>query len=128
MWSKTIDLPGLAMSRSLGDFFAKSLGVLAEPEISVLSINKLDNNSSAQPIAVVLASDGIWDMLSSINVIEIITGKLKLKQQAKDCTEQLVSQATKLWRNEPYNRGAENSSSKNVDIDDITCIVAYLGS
>jgi len=28
-----LDLPGLAMSRSIGDGLAKSLGVIAEPEI-----------------------------------------------------------------------------------------------
>lgn len=34
-----IDLPGLAMSRSIGDLMAKDLGVIADPELSVFEIS-----------------------------------------------------------------------------------------
>ena len=33
VWAKDLDMPGLAMSRSIGDAMAKSLGVIADPEI-----------------------------------------------------------------------------------------------
>jgi serine/threonine protein phosphatase PrpC len=45
------------MTRSLGDFVAKSVGVTSEPEIKVFSnISELDK-------AIVIASDGIWDRI-----------------------------------------------------------------
>lgn len=35
-------MPGLAMSRSIGDAMAKNLGVIAEPEFLVLEIKPTD--------------------------------------------------------------------------------------
>jgi hypothetical protein len=32
VWARDIDMPGLAMSRSIGDAMAKNLGVIADPE------------------------------------------------------------------------------------------------
>ncbi len=52
-----MDLPGLAMSRSMGDTMAKQLGVIAEPEITILELDKCPS----KPHSMVLASDGIWD-------------------------------------------------------------------
>ncbi len=45
------------MTRSLGDFVAKSVGVTSEPEIKVFS-NICDTDK-----AIVIASDGIWDRI-----------------------------------------------------------------
>jgi serine/threonine protein phosphatase PrpC len=61
VWSHHIDLPGLAMSRSIGDIMAKELGVICDPEIQVIDIRKIHS----VPHSLVLASDGVWDMLSS---------------------------------------------------------------
>lgn len=33
VWARELDLPGLAMSRSIGDQMAKTLGVIADPEV-----------------------------------------------------------------------------------------------
>jgi hypothetical protein len=33
VWQKGCEYPGLAMSRSIGDFVAKEVGVTAEPDI-----------------------------------------------------------------------------------------------
>ena len=59
-WCKDVDMPGLAMSRSIGDAMAKNVGVIAEPEIQIYEFDK-----SSLPLAVVIASDGIWDMFDS---------------------------------------------------------------
>jgi serine/threonine protein phosphatase PrpC len=37
IWKKKSDLPGLAMSRSIGDVLAHSIGVIAEPGMTTLS-------------------------------------------------------------------------------------------
>jgi hypothetical protein len=50
-------LPGLAVSRSLGDHAARRIGVIAEPAIAV------HERASADRF-LVLASDGVWAVLS----------------------------------------------------------------
>mmetsp|Transcript_28508 Transcript_28508/g.77180 ORF Transcript_28508/g.77180 Transcript_28508/m.77180 type:complete len:557 (+) Transcript_28508:157-1827(+) len=58
------DTIGLAMSRSLGDWEWKEVGVTAEPTIDVIDISKLSLSLSSQSSKVFLlvASDGFWDM------------------------------------------------------------------
>lgn len=55
------------MSRSIGDTMAKKLGVIAEPEIFILRIE-----GKVKPRALVLASDGIWDVYKDQEIIETI--------------------------------------------------------
>ena len=33
VWNKARDFPGLAMSRSIGDFNGKNIGIIPDPEI-----------------------------------------------------------------------------------------------
>lgn len=49
------DVPGLAMSRSIGDLVAKQVGVIAEPEILRY---KIPNNGF-----ILIGSDGLWDKM-----------------------------------------------------------------
>lgn len=51
-------MPGLAMSRSIGDGMAKTLGVIADPEIII----KPNKKGDAAITGIILASDGIWDV------------------------------------------------------------------
>ena len=53
-----MDSPGLAMSRSIGDFFAHTLGCICEPEIFTKQIDGQFN-------IIVLATDGVWEVLSN---------------------------------------------------------------
>lgn len=57
--------PGLAMSRAFGDFLLKDYGVIAIPEISYHSLTASDQ-------FIVLASDGVWDVLSNKEVASIV--------------------------------------------------------
>ena len=60
MWIKGHDFPGLAMSRSLGDKLAHSVGVIPLPDVSEYKLNK-DKNV----YIVVNGSDGLWDQLTN---------------------------------------------------------------
>ena len=66
VWLKNKPVPGLAMTRSIGDMAAASVGVTAEPEIKVLS------NLNANDKFLVIASDGIWDRLSNVEIMMTI--------------------------------------------------------
>lgn len=49
------------MSRSFGDEVAASVGVIAEPEI-------MEYNLKAEDKFIILASDGVWEFISSEEV------------------------------------------------------------
>jgi serine/threonine protein phosphatase PrpC len=55
--------PGLAVSRSFGDVEAHRVGVSSDPD--VLHLELLEHED-----VIMLASDGIWDMLSGSNILD----------------------------------------------------------
>ncbi len=55
---------GLAMSRSLGDGEAKGYGVIPDPEIKEFTLNPCKGKGDGDKF-VVVASDGIWEFISS---------------------------------------------------------------
>ena len=63
VWEMNFNTPGLAMSRSLGDSQADHLGIISTPIISSHKIN-LETD-----YFIVLASDGVWDVLENEEVI-----------------------------------------------------------
>jgi serine/threonine protein phosphatase PrpC len=65
-------MPGLAMSRSIGDGMAKSLGVIAEPEVNITDIKE------KKVFGIALASDGIWDVYISEDFSNLIMKLMKL--------------------------------------------------
>ena len=67
VWLKNKPVPGLAMTRSIGDMSATSVGVVAEPEIKIIQkLTKADK-------ILVIASDGLWDRFSNEEIMSIIT-------------------------------------------------------
>jgi serine/threonine protein phosphatase PrpC len=55
------DIPGLAMTRAMGDIVACRAGVMGEPEVKQWRVTKSDK-------IVLLASDGVWEFLSNEDV------------------------------------------------------------
>ena len=66
VWLKNKQVPGLAMTRSIGDMAASSVGVTARPEITVFS------NLCKDDKFVVIASDGLWDRMSNHEIMTTI--------------------------------------------------------
>lgn len=54
-------MPGLAMSRSLGDQVAHSVGVSSVPDVKEFYLSREDK-------FVVIATDGVWEFLSNEEV------------------------------------------------------------
>lgn len=59
VWMKHEDIPGLAMSRSLGDAVAESLGVISTPDI------KFYKRCYERDRALVLCSDGVSEFMEN---------------------------------------------------------------
>ena len=53
------------MSRSLGDSKGKEIGIIADPIVKSYPLIETEG-------FIVLASDGIWDMLSNEEVVEVV--------------------------------------------------------
>lgn len=97
VWLKEEDSPGLAMSRSLGDKVAKTVGVIFNPGLIILieDIFEYEINDNSQ--FAVVASDGIWEFLSNEEVCRIILPFYQ-KNDIKGAIEKLFYEAIRLWK------------------------------
>ena len=105
VWAKNKNFPGLAMSRSFGDYKGKQCGIIPLPEIIEY---KLDEKSKYM----VICSDGVWEFLSNKNVMEI-GNEFYLRNDIKGFTEKLIKKSEVLWE------------KQDVIVDDITAVVVY---
>lgn len=90
VWLKYEDYPGLAMSRSLGDFVSKSVGCSCIPEI-------IEERISSTSQFLVVASDGVWEFLDNEAVYKIVEPYYK-KQDPEGASHKLIDEAAKLWK------------------------------
>ena len=102
----SLQYPGLAISRSIGDTDATCIGVISEPDCILKSLKKEMN-------FIVIASDGIWEFLDNKKVVDVVKNFYS-NGNAKDACEELVKKSREIWEE----RGKE--------IDDITAIVIFL--
>lgn len=58
-------VPGLAMTRSIGDKIASSIGLIYKPKITETRLTPDDK-------FIILASDGIWEFISNQKAVEIV--------------------------------------------------------
>ena len=80
------------MSRSFGDEVAASVGTISEPEIETYDITNDDK-------FIIIASDGIWEFISSQECVNIIKD-FYLKKDLKGCLKYLLNESSKRWINE----------------------------
>lgn len=66
VWKKTGTLPGLAMSRSIGDAIGKEIGVISTPMCNSFMFDK------STDLFLIIASDGIWDVMNCTEVINFV--------------------------------------------------------
>ncbi|GFS31804.1 protein phosphatase 2C family protein [Actinidia rufa] len=86
-WLPFDDAPGLAMARAFGDFCLKEYGVISIPEFSHRTLTESDK-------FIVLASDGVWDVLSNEEVVEIVSSALTRSSAAR----LVVESAAREWK------------------------------
>lgn len=106
VWLAEADVPGLAMSRSIGDEVSQTVGVISVPEITVHPIKEQD-------VLVVWASDGVWEFISDAEAMAIVW---KHKDNLAEAAAQLAEESTKQWRKEEE------------VIDDITCVIVQFNA
>ena len=105
VWKKGEAYPGIAMSRSVGDFIASKLGVIPEPKFLE---EKIDKDTKF----IVVASDGVWEFLDNDTVKNMVMPYYEKKDPIGACKE-LIKKSTEFWNQE------------DIVVDDITCIVVF---
>ena len=105
VWAKNKNYPGLAMSRSLGDFKGKQCGIIPIPEIIEYDLNEKSRY-------MVICSDGVWEFLSNNKVMEI-GNEYYIKNDIIGFTNKLIDVSEDWWER------------KDVVVDDITAVIVF---
>eukprot|EP00924_Labyrinthula_sp_SR-Ha-C_P004590 snap_masked-scaffold_1-processed-gene-5.2-mRNA-1 protein AED:0.21 eAED:0.28 QI:0/-1/0/1/-1/1/1/0/546 len=103
---------GVLFTRSIGDMDAhRNLGVSADPEFVQTSIDDKVNSGKEQ--AIILASDGVWDMMTNEECAAIAL----TNPDPKVASEEIVKRCSYRW-------GMSGEGRR----DDITCCVVGIGN
>lgn len=105
VWLPGENCPGLAMARALGDSRLKHHGVISTPQVTAHRITGAD-------LFIILASDGVWDVLSNEEVVSIVCTTPR-KQHA---SKAVVEAAVQRWK-------TKYPSSR---VDDCTAVCLFL--
>lgn len=103
VWLGHMDVPGLAMSRSLGDAVAHTAGVISEPEFTERELDPKDK-------FIILATDGLWEFVTNEECIDMAVASENLSSSV----DILVREANARWMREEQ------------VIDDTTVICGHL--
>ncbi|KAG6575027.1 putative protein phosphatase 2C 35, partial [Cucurbita argyrosperma subsp. sororia] len=103
LWVQNGLYPGTAFTRSIGDSTAEKIGVIAVPEVLVLQLK-------ANHLFFVVASDGVFEFLSSQTVVDMASSYA----DPQDACTAIAAESYKLWM-EHENR-----------TDDITIIIVHI--
>lgn len=104
VWLGHMDVPGLAMSRSLGDAVAHTAGVTSEPEFTERELDPATDKF------VIVATDGLWEFVTNQETAD----KVQTTNNPPESVEVLVKEANARWMQEEQ------------VIDDTTVIAGYL--
>lgn len=89
------------MTRTLGDFASKKIGLISDPEIQHLELTNTDQ-------FIIIASDGVWDVISSTEAVGFVLEQLEvfklLEKQPplNNVAEALVMHCRDLWDQQNY--------------------------
>ncbi|KVI04916.1 probable protein phosphatase 2C 73 [Cynara cardunculus var. scolymus] len=104
LWLPNEESPGLAMSRAFGDYCVKDYGLISVPQVTHRHIISKDQ-------FIVLASDGVWDVVSNEQAVEIVSSTDDRAKSAK----RLVEFAARAWKRK----------RKGIAVDDISAICLF---
>lgn len=105
VYNKNAGSPGLAMSRSIGDLEATDIGVISDPDVVTLRLTANDK-------FLLLASDGLWDVIPSTEAVALV-GSCLDQGQASKSLQTLLHLAQSRWL-------------KKGRADDISVILAFI--
>lgn len=106
VWLKDVDVPGLAMTRSIGDSVAGAVGVTSVPEIR-------EHKLAATDIFAIWASDGVWEFISSEEAVAMVWDS---RDDYDLAATNLVAESVNRWR------------AEEEVVDDITVVIVQFNA
>ena len=97
VWLKYEDVPGIAMSRSIGDFVAVTVGVISDPGKYKIKKEFIEYDIDNSSRFIVIGSDGLFEFLSNKRISDILIPYYKLNNPNFGC-EILIEESIKLWK------------------------------
>jgi len=126
VWKVENMYPGIAMSRSLGDKLAHDVGVISTPMLTSRVLSKDED------FFLVLASDGVWDMMENQEVCDFVEAfrqkcmrnthsaeYMGVVEPGNVCIAQLLCEEARA-------RWLTIVAAEDVQIDDISCLIVEL--
>jgi integrin-linked kinase-associated serine/threonine phosphatase 2C len=83
------NVPGLAVSRTFGDLIGHDCGVIETPQISFKNIDSQDE-------FIIIGSDGVFDVMNSIEIVGYVFERIEEVGRDKIC-EEIVEECRKRW-------------------------------
>jgi serine/threonine protein phosphatase PrpC len=108
IWKPNTDpaVPGLSMTRSIGDKAGVEIGLTHTPEITAHTLTKRDK-------FLILATDGLWEFLDPLQIVRMVVPFWE-ENRIGDAVDALMKAATQCWQRE------------DDVMDDITVVLAFL--
>lgn len=104
VWLGHMDVPGLAMARSIGDAVAHTAGVISDPEFTERELDPATDRF------VIVATDGLWEFITSDETVKLADAQ----PGPSEAVDILVRESNSRWMQEEQ------------VIDDTTIISAHL--
>ncbi|KAG6731718.1 hypothetical protein I3842_01G143300 [Carya illinoinensis] len=104
IWKPNGQTTGLALSRALGDYCLKDHGLISVPDVTQRNLTSRDK-------FVILATDGIWDVISNQEAVQIVSSTPDREKSAK----RLVECAVRGWKHK----------KRGIAMDDISAICLF---
>lgn len=87
VWLSDMNVPGLAMSRSLCDHVAHTVGVSSTPEFFERTLDPTTD------CVLVMATDGLWEFITDQEAIDVVTKA----GEPSAAVNELIKEATARW-------------------------------
>ncbi|KAL5538481.1 hypothetical protein UlMin_044635 [Ulmus minor] len=104
VWMPNGKSPGLAVSRAFGDHCVKEFGLISVPDVTQRNITSKDK-------FVILATDGVWDVISNKEAVQVVGSAPDKVKSAR----RLVECAALAWK----------SKKRGIAMDDISAICLF---
>mmetsp|Transcript_43557 Transcript_43557/g.70713 ORF Transcript_43557/g.70713 Transcript_43557/m.70713 type:complete len:439 (+) Transcript_43557:146-1462(+) len=86
-----IRFPGLAVTRAMGDKFAKTLGVIADPDVIH---RRLDPNDKF----LILSSDGVWSSMENQHAVDLVAKYSDAQAASESLTQKALDQQDENYK------------------------------
>ncbi len=111
------------MTRTLGDIYSKSIGLISQPEIEHIKLKKTDQ-------FIILATDGLWEVMSSAEAVGFVLHNKEHWDNENKVTQMLAKEARSRWEqlnnNEQINNRISDFPTAKEGVDDITIVIMFI--